>query len=345
MKNRALSLDMQAALNRAFIAKFGDTSRYHHIMYCLPRGMLKGEFIALAGNNDNVSFFSDPWCGSMSSTMHEIGHNMGMGKYAVRLCFIVRDPTLQQSLTCFLHAAHSGELGQGEYDDATCIMGSSHPFSDGAHKCFNGQKMWAFNWWPNKKKIVNPIANGPWKGHLAAFVDVRSTSMPVVLRVGNLYLVFNRAKTHNAEAHEKANMVTIVNAPTSSSNSLMRAGINASPGKDSYSCDADFEQGRYSVTIEVCKVVQGVGNVDYVELSIRRKNAPSRCGKSRALAAPTPVSSQVAPRLPCISDSDCSGSATRCILGLNGQVCEQGGERRSTRRRISSRKPVLGKSH
>lgn len=87
LKNRALSLDTQASLNRAFIAKFGDTSQYHHIMYCLPRGMLQGEFVALAGNNDNVSFFSDPWCGSMSSTMHEIGHNMGMGKFVFPIRF------------------------------------------------------------------------------------------------------------------------------------------------------------------------------------------------------------------------------------------------------------------
>lgn len=244
-----------------------------------------------------------------------------------------------------LHAGHSGELGGGEYDDDTCMMGNSYSSSYGAHKCFNGQKMWAFNWWPNKKKVVNPIADGPWNGRLAAFVDVRSTTMPVVLRVGNLYLVYNRAKAHNVEAHEKADMVTIVNAPTSSSNSLMRVGINASTGKDSYSCDAEFEHGRFSVTIEVCKVVKGAGKVDYVELSIRRRNTPSTCRRSRALAAPTTVASQVAPGLPCDSDSDCSGSTMRCVPVLTGRVCQLSGNGRSVRRRIGSRKRGLGKSN
>jgi hypothetical protein len=42
------------------------------------------DFLAYAIYNDKYSFFSDPWCGSLSGTMHEIGHNMGMGKRTER---------------------------------------------------------------------------------------------------------------------------------------------------------------------------------------------------------------------------------------------------------------------
>ena len=339
MKNRAFSLDLQRTVTRAFVAKFGAASQYDHIMFCLPRG-INGEFIALATTNDNLSYFSDPWCGSMSSTIHEIGHNMGMGKceFLLRLQMSTIPVT---SLTCCLPPAHSGGLGRGEYDDGTCAMGSSYPSAYAAHRCFNGQKLWAFNWWPTQKKLVDPISNGPWRGHLAAFVDVGSTSMPVVLRVSNLYVVYNRAKKHNSEAQDKVDEVTIVGSPSSTGNSLLRAGINSSPGNNSYSSDAVFEQGRFQVTIEVCKIVKGVGKVDYVELSIRKRNTPSTCGKSRALSAPAPaISALVAPgRLPCHTDSDCSGGAAICALGATGRVCQQGRESRnaSIRRRTKSR--------
>ena len=85
MKNKDFTIELEGAVARAFASKFGATSQYDHIMYCLPKGM-NAEFIAFAYVNDNASFFSDPWCGSLSSTMHEIAHNMGMG---TSTCLIV----------------------------------------------------------------------------------------------------------------------------------------------------------------------------------------------------------------------------------------------------------------
>jgi hypothetical protein len=77
MKSRDFTIDLESAVTRAFVAKFGAASQYDHIMYCLPQGM-NGEFIAYATLNDNTSYFSDPWCESLSATMHEIAHNLGM---------------------------------------------------------------------------------------------------------------------------------------------------------------------------------------------------------------------------------------------------------------------------
>ena len=215
-------------------------------------------------------------------------------------------------------------------------MGGSFPSTYAAFKCFNGQKLWAFNWWPSKKKSVDPIANGAWKGRLAAFVDVSMTSMPVVLRVGNLYLVYNRAKKHNSQTYENKNRVTIVKGSSSTSISHMKAGIGDASGEKSFSGDAVFDQGTFSVTIEVCKVVRGVGAVDYVELSIRRKSTASTCGNARSLfvGGPGDVNSTlVAPGQPCKLDSDCSGIDTFCAPVSAGGVCQSSEAAKTSNRR------------
>ena len=181
-----------------------------------------------------------------------------------------------------VESAHSGEYGEEEYDDESCLLGVGYETETTPLKCFNAQKMWAFNWWPEQSKRLNPIADGAWKGNLAAFVDVDSTSKPVVLRVGNLYVSYNRAKKYNYQVNEKANMITIVQASSSKSISSMLAGIDDSPGNKSFSWNSKFQQGTFRVTIEVCKIVKAVGSakVDYAELSIRKEGTPSGCARS-----------------------------------------------------------------
>ena len=79
LKNLDFTINLENEVNKAFEAEYGSASRYDHVMFCLPRGM-NGEFLAYALVNDNHSYFSDPWCGSLSATMHEIAHNLGMCK-------------------------------------------------------------------------------------------------------------------------------------------------------------------------------------------------------------------------------------------------------------------------
>lgn len=195
---------------------------------------------------------------------------------------------------------------------------------------------------------INPIANGEWKGNLAAFVDVGHTTKSIVLRVGDLYLVYNRAKKHNHQVNEKPNMVTIVKAASTKSLSYMRAGIDSSSGSNSYSCDATFEQGTFGVTIEVCKMVFNVGsrNVDHAELSIRRKGTPSSCGISRTPPAPTPPTSSAGGptnRRSCKVDSDCTRATSICVQGSAGGSCRSATIRSPTRRptrRHNKRRPT-----
>jgi hypothetical protein len=87
MKNTDFSLQMENIVMKAFKDKFNGRAQYDYAMFCLPQGMSK-EFLAYGIVNDKYSFFSDPWCGSLSGTMHEIGHNMGMGKRKDQSCRI-----------------------------------------------------------------------------------------------------------------------------------------------------------------------------------------------------------------------------------------------------------------
>eukprot|EP00980_Cylindrotheca_fusiformis_P016027 scaffold4715_cov115-Cylindrotheca_fusiformis.AAC.11 len=49
-----------------------------HIMYCLPPGTFYG--LAYAYMNGFRSVYNDIWCSSPSVQMHELGHNLNMGK-------------------------------------------------------------------------------------------------------------------------------------------------------------------------------------------------------------------------------------------------------------------------
>jgi hypothetical protein len=196
-------------------------------------------------------------------------------------------------------------------------MGIGYEDATGPQKCFNGQKLWAFNWFPNNKKVVDPIADGNWRGKLIAFVDVGLTQAPVVLRVGDLYLVYNRAKKYNIQVNEMGDMVTVVKAPTSTSESSLRAGIDGSPGRSSFTILSKFPGGTYGITIDVCKLGKD-GSIDYADLSIQREGAPSSCGIR--MAPPKRLNS---PIIACKVDTDCPGVRESCVLTSKGNLCRE----------------------
>lgn len=49
-----------------------------HVMYCLPPGTFGG--LAYAYLNGFRSVYNDVWCSSISVQVHEVGHNLNMGK-------------------------------------------------------------------------------------------------------------------------------------------------------------------------------------------------------------------------------------------------------------------------
>jgi aspartate carbamoyltransferase regulatory subunit len=55
-----------------------------HVMYCLPPGTFEG--LAYAYLNGFRSVYNDSWCSSISVQVHEMGHNLNLGKWDESNC-------------------------------------------------------------------------------------------------------------------------------------------------------------------------------------------------------------------------------------------------------------------
>lgn len=143
------------------------------------------------------------------------------------------------------------------------IQGNFRQF--GPPKCFNGYNFWVLSWFADRKVEVIPT-NQSQLVQLATFVDYVNTtsSQPVLLKVGNYYMVYNRAKGCNRGSGKSKDMVTVVLGNSTGPSSLV-ASLNDLPSSNSF-LDTSFVAKR-SLSIVACQVVNG-GAADYVTLSI-----------------------------------------------------------------------------
>lgn len=88
-----------------------------YFMYCMPPG-LGWNGIAYAYINSWLSVYNNEWCSSVSTQVHEVGHNFNL--------------------------AHSSE-GNEEYGDQTGFMGYSY-FDDNQSMCYNAPNMFQLGW-------------------------------------------------------------------------------------------------------------------------------------------------------------------------------------------------------
>jgi hypothetical protein len=84
----------------------------------------------------------------------------------------------------------------------------------------------------------------------------------VLVRVGNMYIQYNRAKGYNAESNANQDEVTITEAEGSGQVSYALAGLSVG---ESYAYP-DFDNSGHSLIIEVCDMVEL--SFDYALLSI-----------------------------------------------------------------------------
>jgi hypothetical protein len=69
--------NLEMLMRTEFTQKFGSEDDYDHILFCMPNGTNAqlNNWIAYAYRETKFSYYNDFWCGSLTSRMHEIGHN------------------------------------------------------------------------------------------------------------------------------------------------------------------------------------------------------------------------------------------------------------------------------
>lgn len=139
---------------------------------------------------------------------------------------------------------------------------ASYAQRNGPLMCFNAFKHWEFGWYSGQTRTIT----GDWSGDLVAFTDAQvAPSKDVILKLGDIYMQFNRRKGKNAGTREKADEVVLVQGQQGSSRSEVLAGLGSG---ETYSVDG--------VTIEVCSMNFNSG-YDYAQVSIYQKGASSGC--------------------------------------------------------------------
>lgn len=265
-------------------AVFGDdlSLTFDHVMFCLPPTSLylgKNAWLGAALVGHWASFFNDQRCVQLSVFMHELGHNIGL--------------------------SHSSANTQ-EYGDTSCIMGYASNTVGGPSYCFNGQKNWWLNWYEDRKVEIG--GQRAWTGKLAAFTDYNETIQGehvVLLKIGNYYLQYNKAKKFNAGTVGSRNLITITSLMANGlSNLTGTMGFNFTNASSIFYINS-FLDTPYTMVIEACD--RGAGALDYITLSAHLNNGiqKSFCrGGVQTNEAPTQrPSSTPSFRLPSVSPS------------------------------------------
>ena len=226
------------------------------VLMCLPSGT--GNWIASAAIGHWRAQFNDEWCLSLTATMHELGHTMGL--------------------------THANKDGQ-EYADSSGYMAAGHLDHEWPRKCFNGEKNWKLGWYSSRTESLD-LGAAPLLYNLAAFVDYDKTvaSEPVLINVADsLFVQYNRAKGFNVDTEDKQNMITITETQAAGSNS--RGGLAVG---DQLVFDNFNDSGSHLV-IEACQSRTG-SNAETDVMVVSVGFGASLCGSVQA-----PTSAPVSP--------------------------------------------------
>ena len=241
----------------------------NHIMFIMPNmndGYVGSAEVCNVGLSC-TSQFGDVHGTSLTVLMHELGHNLGLK-----------------------HAAGDGT----EYGDKTSNMGVSSAEIGGPVSCYNAANHWYLGWFTEGRLDLTTVPSNPITVNIAAFVDYSETASDsdkyVLVKAGNFYVQFNRAKDYNmgTRAMPDALVITWDGNPGPSGRTELVTGLDMS---NSYYSDGS------TVAIQVCNVVMN-GNVDYMVVSIGQSSTNCQAGSSyaAAAAAPAPVAAPVAAR-------------------------------------------------
>ena len=232
-----LATAAQAALEKTSsytMSELGDK-----VLVCLPPNVGSKPWVASAGVGHWRAQFNDEWCLSLSATMHEIGHTLGL-----------------------THANEGGE----KYGDSTGYMAAGYRSQTQPRRCFNGIKSWQLGWYKTRHHWIDPLASGDQLIKLAPMTDFDNASADeaVIISIRDVfYVTFNRAKGMNIGTGNKRNQVIITTNGEGGSESL--AGLDVG---DTYEVKNYLHTGQ-SLLVAVCEFQRGRrGSPDIVLVSI-----------------------------------------------------------------------------
>jgi len=209
--------DVEDALEQAADSLTGGfQGQFDHVMLCLPPGSTNSRhdanWVAYGYIGSWLSVYNDDYCSSMSTQVHEIGHNFGL--------------------------AHSGK-DEVSYGDKSGMMGYSYKQDNGPLQCFNPAKTYQLGWMNDKAVEVDPNV-GTWVGTIIGPTDysnaVVDPNAKVIVKIKtgdfeDLFIGYNRKKGMNSGVNLGGDMVTIVQQAPGYSQSDYLASL--SPGDQS----------------------------------------------------------------------------------------------------------------
>jgi surface protein len=249
------------------------------VLFCYPPSDIIQPWFASATVSHWRFQLSSNWCTSLSGSIHELAHTMGV--------------------------LHSG-LGSDEVGDRTGYMGTGGSAAYTPRKCFNGAKHAQLGWFQSKQLdlTIQDIQSLNTPVTVAAFVDYDKaqsrSDMNVIVSVGSsLYIQYNRAKAHNVDT-EQPDTVTVTMDLGLGGRSLRLAALQV--GETS-----QVNAGKgVQLNFKVCSVQVGDSNTpDTAVVSI--SSGGDNCGAPPVViqvAAPKALSSQNNSQNKCFANGD-----------------------------------------
>lgn len=155
------------------------------LVFVLPPGANRA-WKSWATFKGKMLVFNDAWGSKISALSHAVGHSFGLD-----------------------HANKDGI----ECADSTGYMGLSLNRINFPARCFNAYNMWLLGWVRGRSLDVDPSSPGLYKViSIADYANAAPGDEFVVLRIGNLFMLYNGAKGFNANTGEHQNKLVLVNA-------------------------------------------------------------------------------------------------------------------------------------
>jgi hypothetical protein len=240
--------------------------------------------------NRGLSVYNDDLCTSVSSQMHEIGHNLNLG--------------------------HSSQ-GTEKYGDQSGMMGYSYRSSETPKMCFNAAKAWQLGWYEDKAEVFTPGKSG-WGYEqtfsIGSLVNYSTSNNKVLIEIPqpnlrlNYYIGFNAANGFNSGVREGADQVLVFEKPWIDGNDSWRQA-DLSGGEGYTISNFDGVVGNFlKITVVGINYQTSVAEVfiQLIRTRMEPTSSPTRDVSGRDIDSTTET-----------GDQNCQGSFEACSTVTN----------------------------